>query len=389
MDMPNLLIGIEKLDDYKVRLSLKEPEAPFIANLAMDFASILSAEYADVMMAAGTPEKVDLDPVGTGPFQLVGYQKDAVIRYKANPDYFRGKAAIDNLVFAITPDASVRFAKLKAGECHVMPYPNPADVAAMQRDPNIQVLDQEGLNVGYLAFNTQKAPFTDRRVRQALNYAVDKQAIIDAVFQSAGRIAKNPIPPTMWSYNENVADYAYDLEKAKQLLAEAGYGNGFETDVWAMPVQRPYNPNARRMAELIQADFAKVGVTVKIVSFEWGEYLKRSKDGEHQTVLLGWTGDNGDPDNFLYVLLGCAAVDGANRAKWCHKPFDDLLIQAKRTTDVAKRTALYMKAQEIAREEAPWVTIAHSVVYMPMRQNVTGYKIDPFGGHVFYGVDLK
>ena len=389
MDMPNLLIGIEKLDDYKVRLSLKEPEAPFIANLAMDFASILSAEYADVMMAAGTPEKVDLDPVGTGPFQLVGYQKDAVIRYKANPDYFRGKAAIDNLVFAITPDASVRFAKLKAGECHVMPYPNPADVAAMQRDPNIQVLDQEGLNVGYLAFNTQKPPFTDRRVRQALNYAVDKQAIIDAVFQSAGRIAKNPIPPTMWSYNENVADYAYDPEKAKQLLAEAGYGNGFETDVWAMPVQRPYNPNARRMAELIQADFAKVGVTAKIVSFEWGEYLKRSKDGEHQTVLLGWTGDNGDPDNFLYVLLGCAAVDGANRAKWCHKPFDDLLIQAKRTTDVAKRTALYMKAQEIAREEAPWVTIAHSVVYMPMRQNVTGYKIDPFGGHVFYGVDLK
>ena len=389
MDMPNLLIGVDKLDDYKVRLSLKEPEAPFIANLAMDFASILSAEYADVMMAAGTPEKVDLDPVGTGPFQLVGYQKDAVIRYKANLDYFRGKAAIDNLVFAITPDASVRFAKLKAGECHVMPYPNPADVEAMQRDPNIRVLDQEGLNVGYLAFNTQKPPFTDRRVRQALNYAVNKQAIIDAVFQSAGRIAKNPIPPTMWSYNDNVAEYPYDPEKAKQLLAEAGYGNGFETDVWAMPVQRPYNPNARRMAELIQADFAKVGVTAKIVSFEWGEYLKRSKNGEHQSVLLGWTGDNGDPDNFLYVLLGCAAVDGANRAKWCHKPFDDLLVQAKRTTDVAKRTELYMKAQEIAREEAPWVTIAHSVVYMPMRQNVTGYKIDPFGGHVFYGVDLK
>ena len=389
MDMPNLLKSVEKLDDTTVRFTLGEPEAPFIANLAMDFASIQSAEYADAMSAAGTPQKVDLDPVGTGPFQLVGYQKDAVIRYKANPDYFRGKAAIDNLVFAITPDASVRYAKLKAGECHVMPYPNPADIKAMQRDANIRVLEQEGLNVGYLAFNTQKPPFTDRRVRQALNHAVNKQAIIDAVFQSAGRIAKNPIPPTMWSYNDNVEDYTYDPERAKQLLAEAGYGNGFETDVWAMPVQRPYNPNARRMAELIQADFAKVGVTAKIVSFEWGEYLKRSKDGEHQTVLLGWTGDNGDPDNFMYVLLGCAAVDGANRAKWCHKPFDDLLVQAKRTTDAAKRTALYMKAQEIAREEAPWVTIAHSVVYMPMRQNVTGYKIDPFGGHVFYGVDLK
>ena len=353
MDMPNLLKSVEKFDDTTVRFTLGEPEAPFIANLAMDFASIQSAEYADAMSAAGTPQKVDLDPVGTGPFQLVGYQKDAVIRYKANPDYFRGKAAIDNLVFAITPDASVRYAKLRAGECHVMPHPNPADIKAMQRDANIRVLEQEGLNVGYLAFNTQKPPFTDRRVRQALNHAVNKQAIIDAVFQSAGRIAKNPIPPTMWSYNDNVEDYTYDPERAKQLLAEAGYGNGFETDVWAMPVQRPYNPNARRMAELIQADFAKVGVTAKIVSFEWGEYLKRSKDGEHQTVLLGWTGDNGDPDTFMYVLLGCAAVDGANRAKWCHKPFDDLLVQAKRTTDAAKRTALYMKAQEIAREEAP------------------------------------
>lgn len=389
MDMPNLLKSVGRIDDYTVRLTLNQPEAPFIANLGMDFASILSAEYADKMMTAGSPGKVDLEPVGTGPFQLVGYQKDAVIRYKANPDYFRGKAAIDNLVFAITPDASVRFAKLKAGECHVMPYPNPADLEVMEKDASVNVMRQEGLNVGYLALNTEKPPLTDRRVWQALNYAVNKQAIIDAVFQNAGRIAKNPIPPTMWSYNDNIRDYPYDPDKAKQLLAEAGFPNGFETDIWAMPVQRPYNPNARRMAELIQADFAKVGVKAKIVSFEWGEYLKRSKDGEHQTLLLGWTGDNGDPDNFMYVLLGCAAAKGANRARWCYRPFDNLLVQAKRTTDVAKRTELYMKAQEVFKEEAPWVTIAHSVVYMPMRQNVMGYKIDPFGGHVFYGVDLQ
>ena len=389
MDMPNLLKSVEQIDDHTVRFTLNRPEAPFLADLGMDFSSILSAEYADRMLAAGTPEKVDLEPVGTGPFQLVGYQKDAVIRYKAHPGYFRGKAAIDNLVFAITPDASVRFAKLKSGECHVMPYPNPADLSVMERDADIVVMKQEGLNVGYLAFNTEKEPFTDKRVRQALNHAVDKQAIIDAVFQEAGRIAKNPIPPTMWSYNENVRDYPYDPEKAKRMLAEAGYPDGFETDIWAMPVQRPYNPNARRMAELIQADFVKVGVKARIVSFEWGEYLKRSRDGEHGTLLLGWTGDNGDPDNFLYVLLGCAGAKSSNRARWCHRPFDDLLMRAKRTTDMAERTALYMKAQEIFKEEAPWVTIAHSVVYMPMRRNVRGYKVDPLGGHVFYGVDLR
>ena len=362
MDMPNLLKSVEKVDNYTVRFTLNHPEAPFIANMAMDFASILSAEYADKMLKAGTPEKVDLDPVGTGPFQLVSYQKDAVIRYKAHPDYWGGQALIDNLVFAITPDNSVRWAKLKAGECHVMPYPNPADVEAMRNDPEITVMQQEGLNVGYLAFNTEKKPFDNKLVRQALNYAVNKQAIIDAVFQGSGQIAKNPIPPTMWSYDDSIQDYPYDPAKAKELLAKAGYPNGFETDVWAMPVQRPYNPNAKRMAELIQADFAKVGVKAKIVTYEWGEYLKRSREGEHQSVLLGWTGDNGDPDNFMYVLLSCAAAKGANRARWCHKPFDDLLKEAKRTTDVSKRTALYKKAQKIFKEEAPWVTIAHSVV---------------------------
>ena len=390
MDMGTLIKVLEKVDNNTVRFRLNQPEAPFIANLAMDFASIHSAEYADKMAAANTKDNFDQNPVGTGPFQLVAYQKDAVIRYKAHPSYWGGKAPIDDLVFAITPDNSVRYQKLKAGECHVMPYPNPADVEAMRNDPAINLLEQEGLNVGYLAFNTEKKPFDNRKVRQALNMAVNKDAIIDAVFQGAGKKAKNPIPPTIWSYNDDVVDYTYNPDTAKKLLAEAGYPNGFETDIWAMPVQRPYNPNARRMAELLQADFAKIGVTAKIVSFEWGEYLKRSNQGEHQTVLLGWTGDNGDPDNFLYVLLGCAAAkNGANRARWCDQEFDDLLRRAKQISDVTQRTALYKQAQMVFKSEAPWVTIAHSVVFKPVRKEVVDFRIDPFGGHVFYGVDLK
>ena len=389
MGLQDLLKSIEKVDEQTVKFVLNEPEAPFIANMGMDFASILSAEYADQMQQAGTPEQVDLQPVGTGPFQLQAYQKDAIIRYQAHPDYWDGKAAIDTLVFAITPDASVRWQKLQAGECHVMPYPNPADLEAMQQHPDINVLEQEGLNVGYLGFNTEKEPFDDVKVRQALNMAVNKQAIIDVVFQGAGRIAKNPIPPTIWSYNDAVEDYPYDPEQAKKLLEEAGVTD-LQTNIWAMPVQRPYNPNARRMAELIQADWAEVGVEAEIVSFEWGEYLKRSLEGEHETLLLGWTGDNGDPDNFLYVLLSCdAAQDGANRARWCHEPFDELLIEAKRTADQAARTALYEEAQVVFKEQAPWVTIAHSVVFKPVRNEVVGFKIDPFGGHYFYGVDLE
>lgn len=389
MDMQNIIDKVEKIDDYTVKISLKVQNAPFLANLAMDFASILSAEYAEQLLKAGTPDKLDQNPVGTGPFQFVNYEKDSKVRYKAFEQYWEGKSKLDRLVFDITPDASVRMAKLQKGECHAAPYPNPADLETLKKDPNINVMTKAGLNVGYLHFNTQKKPFDNPKVRQALNYAINKEAIIQSVYQGSGEKAKNPIPPTMWSYNDDVKDYDYNPEKAKALLKEAGFENGFETDLWAMPVSRPYNPNARRMAELVQEDWKKVGVNVKIVSYEWGEYLKRMREGDHTTGMMGWNGDNGDPDNFLNTLLSCSAVkQGSNYAKWCHKEFDKIVTDAVQTTDKAKRIELYKQAQVVFKEQAPWVTIAHSTTYFPVRKEVKGYVVDPFALHNFYGVDL-
>ncbi|GAA0775440.1 ABC transporter substrate-binding protein [Castellaniella ginsengisoli] len=389
MGMGELIDRIEKVDDHTVRFVLVRPEAPFIANLGMDFASIQSAEYADAMMKAGTPTKVDTDPIGTGPFEFGTYQKDARILYKAFKAYWGDRPLVDRLVFAITPDASVRYAKLQKNECQSMPYPNPADLDSMRENKEIQLLEQAGLNVGYLSFNTEKKPYTDVRVRQALSMAIDKPAIIAAVFQGAGQPAKNLLPPTMWSYNDAVQDWPYDLEKAKALLAEAGYPDGFETDLWAMPVQRPYNPNARRMAEMIQSDWAKIGVKAKIVTYEWGEYLKRSKAGEHQTMLIGWTGDNGDPDNFLATLFSCAAAkDGSNYSRWCYQPFEDLIQPARATADHAKRVELYKQAQVVMHEQAPAIMIAHSTVFEPLRKEVKGYTVSPVGRHIFDHVSL-
>ena len=194
MGMAKLIKSIQKVDDYTVRITLNKPEAPFLSNLAMEYAGVQSKEYADAMMKAGTPEKIDQEPIGTGPFYLVQYQKDAVIRYKAFPQFWGGKAKIDDLVFAITPDASVRWAKLQKGECHVMPYPNPADLDAIRKDPNVAVLEQPGLNVGYLAYNTTKKPFDDVRVRKAINMAIDKKAIIDARVPDHRRGREEPDP---------------------------------------------------------------------------------------------------------------------------------------------------------------------------------------------------
>ena len=391
MGMPKLLKAVEKVDAYTVKFTLNKAEAPFLADLAMQWAGIQSKEYADAMLKAGTPEKIDQEPVGTGPFALVQYQKDAIVRFKAHPAYWAGKAKIDDLIFSITPDASVRWAKVQKAECHVMPYPNPADLDSIRKDAQVQVLEQAGLNVGYLAYNTTKKPFDDVRVRKAINMAIDKAAIISAVYLGTAVAAVNPIPPSMWAYNKAIKDDAFNPAEAKKLLAAAGYPNGFVTDLWAMPVQRPYNPNAKRIAELMQADLAKIGVTAEIKSFEWGEYRKRMQAGEHQMGMLGWTGDNGDPDNFLDTLLGCdaAKTNGSNVAKFCYQPYEEVVSKAKVVTSIAERTKLYEQAQRIFKEQAPWFTIAHAVQIKPIRKEVLDFRLSPFGRHTFYGVDMR
>ncbi len=388
MGFPELIKSVEKVDDLTVKFVLNRPEAPFLANLAMPFASIMSKEYADSLEKAGKMGQLNQMPLGTGPFVFVGYQQDAVIRYKKNADYWGGAPKIDDLVFAITTDAAVRYQKLKAGECHLMPFPNAADVESMKADPSLTVMEQEGLNVAYLAYNTTQAPFDKPEVRKALNKAINKKAIVDAVFQGMATPAKNPIPPTMWSYNDKVEDDAYDLDAAKKMLEDAGVKD-LSMKVWAMPVSRPYMLNARRAAEIIQDDFAKIGVKVEIVSYEWAEYLDRSKAKDRDgAVMLGWTGDNGDPDNFLDTLLGCEAVGGNNRAQWCNEEFNTLVKKAKVTSDQAERTKLYEEAQVVFKREAPWATLDHSLSIVPMRKEVSGFVQSPLGDFTFENVDI-
>ena len=290
MDMPTLLDSVTKTDDYTVVMKLKTPNVAILANLAMDFMAIGSKEYADFLLKKGTPEQFDQAPVGTGPFSFVAYQKDSVIRFKANKDYYGEKALVDDLVFAITPDATARYAKLKAGECHVNAYPRPADLEEMESDPSLKVINAPGLNIAYLAFNNMKPPFDKKEVRQALSMAIDRDAIIKDVYLGAGAKATTLIPPTMWSYDDKIADIAYDPEKAKAMLAAAGVKTPLDIDLWYQPVARPYNPNGKRIGEMMQADLAKIGVNAKLVTYEWGEYRKRMQNGEDMTATDGLDG---------------------------------------------------------------------------------------------------
>ncbi|KND61200.1 Dipeptide-binding ABC transporter, periplasmic substrate-binding component [Candidatus Burkholderia verschuerenii] len=359
---------IEALDPYTVRFTLASVDAPFMQKIAMPFASILSREYADSLLASGNARDINQYPVGTGPFVFRSYVKDATISFDANPDYWRADAVrVRRLVFQITVDPAVRLQKLRTGECQLMSYPRLADIA----------------------YNTSKKPFDDPAVRRALDMSIDKHAIIESVYQGAGQRATNPMPPTQWAYDASLKDAPFDPARAKAMLADAGYPDGIDLDLWAMPVQRPYNPNAKLMAEMIQADWAKIGVRAHIVTYECGEYIRRARAGEHDALLIGWTGDYGDPDDWLGVLLGCDAVKGSNFAKWCYKPFDDLVKQARATVDVRARTTQYLQAQRIFKEQVPFTPIAHSTVYQPLARGVEGFTIDPYGPTLFWGVSLK
>jgi dipeptide transport system substrate-binding protein len=352
----------------------------------MDFATITSAEYADFLTKAGTPEKYDQEPVGTGPFQFVAYQKDAVIRFKRFDGYWGDKPKLDQLVYAITPDAAARYAKIQKNECQVMIGPNPADLKAMQANKDLNVLSQQGLNDMYLSFNMTKPPLDKKEVRLALAMAVNKKGILDDVYQGSGASSTTLIPPFMLGYNDKIPEYPYDPEKAKDLLAKAGVKTPINIDLWYMPVFRPYNPNGKRMGELLQADFAKIGVNVTLVTYEWGDYRKRLQNGEGPIPQMGWTGDNGDPDNFFF-LFGCKVSQ--NYPRWCNQDYDAKLTKARQSSDQAERVKLYQEMQQITFDDVPYLNVAHSVVYEPTRANVVGYKVSPLGRHDFYKTDLK
>jgi dipeptide transport system substrate-binding protein len=391
MGLQNLIKSIDKVDDYTVRFVLNRPEAPFLRDMAMGFASIYSAEYAAQLEKAGQFDQLNFKPVGTGPFIFSRYTKDAQIRYKANPEYFGGKPPADGLVFAITLDSNVRLQRVRAGECQVGVYPKPDDIPAIRKDPNLKLSEGEALLVAYVSMNTEHKPLNDVRVRQALNLAFDKKAYIRALFGEGNAVpAVNPYPSTLIGYNHDIQDWPYDPAKAQALLKEAGMDKGLKLTVFARSGGGPTNPNPALGAQMLQADLAKVGVQLDIRNMEWGELIRRAKQGEHDLLFFGWAGDNGDPDNFLTPNLSCdAAKSGENSARWCNKEFNALLDKARTSLNENERAEFYKQAQVIFHNEAPWIPLAYPKLFNVMRSNVEGYYLSPLANNNFATTHAK
>jgi peptide/nickel transport system substrate-binding protein len=380
MGMDDIIADMSALNDSTFVVRLAAPNAPFLSNLGMNFCAAVSPTAVQTHGA-----DFFKNPVGTGPFRFVEWLKDERIVLAKNDSYWGPGPHIERLIFRSIQDPSVRFLELRAGALHGMDNLSPEFLDELRTNEQINLLTQPGMNVGYLAMNNEKPPYDDRRVRMALNHAINKQSLVDNFYGGLAEAAKNPIPPMMWSYNDDIEPYAYDPERARALLAEAGFANGFDTELWAMPAPRPYMPQPEKIAQAIQADLAQVGIRARIVSLEWATYLDKVFNGHHDLCLLGWTGDNGDPDNFLYVLLDkMAAVKPAqNVAFYKSDELHDILVAARTQTDPAIRTQLYREAQRIIHRDAPWVPLVHATQTAAFRRQVEGFQLHPTGSKWF------
>ncbi|TLU64844.1 ABC transporter substrate-binding protein [Thalassotalea litorea] len=385
INFEQLVTNIEKIDDYTIRFKLNQPDASFLSNVGAPFAVILSKEYADQLLSEDDPAvlpMLDSLPIGTGPFKFNEYRSNALIRFQRNENYWAHDVGIETLIFNITPNNTGRLTKLLTNECDVISYPiAPQEIRSRE---NLRLEEVTSFNVAFMAFNTSKPPFDNPVVRKAVSLAVNREAIINAVYFDQAEIAHSLLPSASWAYDKPSELLPYAPEQAKLLLQDAGLSEGFTLDLWAMPVQRAYNPNAMKMAKLIRSDLGKIGINVNIITYEWTTFLGKLANSEHQAVLIGWAADHPDPDNFFSPLLSCSSArSGSNRSFWCNQNFDDLLAKALLTRNNKKRREYYLQAQELLTEELPLLPIAHAKRAQAKVETVQGNILAPFGGISF------
>ncbi|MBX7151633.1 ABC transporter substrate-binding protein [bacterium] len=386
-EMTKLIKFLRAINDSTVEITLNNPDATFL--------NILS-HHVCLIVSPSALQQYGKDfykhPVGTGPFRFASWNDDGDIVLLANGNYWNGRPYIDTLVMRSVPDAHQRWELLKAGAIDMMAAPSETDMAEIEKTPGIKFSKQPGLNISYLAMNMKKKPFTDARVRQAIVLAIDREKLVEEVFKAFGRSAKNPIPPMLIGYNDEIRPTPYDPAKARQLLTDAGFPNGFKTTLWTMPLTREYMPDPSKAATLIQKYLKDVGIEVTIQTFPWSEYLEKTYGGQHDMAIIGWVADVPDPDNFFYPLLDKSVAEklpSSNIAFYSDNEMHQLILTGKSTADALERSNAYKKACEVFNRDLPWFTIAHSVTIVPMKEMVMDFQLHSTSVRKFNKLWLK
>jgi peptide/nickel transport system substrate-binding protein len=357
-----------------VRITLSRPFAPFPASLAMVWSGVMSPAAVRKYGALGVLQH----PVGTGPYRFVEWVKNDHITVEANPYYWGPKPHIQRIIFQIVPEGSVRLLKLQRGEAQIDADVTTRDYQAALHTRGIKVLSQVGQAINGIGMTVDVKPLNDKRVRQALNYAVDRRALAKFLFKGLGTPMNSYLPPSVSGYDASLPGYPYNPTKARQLLAAAGYPRGFTITLLAYTNPRGYNPAGGDLAVAVQQYLKAIGVKANIKIMDFVAFLHKVRSGTyHGLFMTGWSGDNGDPDDFLYVLFSSDQIPVGNNAHLRDTHLDSLLRQARETSDPAQRTRLYRQAQRILNDDAPWIMGTYTSLVRLTTSNVHGYLLNP------------
>jgi peptide/nickel transport system substrate-binding protein len=364
---------VEVMDDSTVRFILKEPRASFLAILTAGAASIVSPTAA---LKSG--QDYAANPVGTGPFKFATWDRGQRVVLDKNPSYWRFPVKVDRVIFRPITEDQARLTELLTGALDLIVGTPPDFVAQLENHPKVTLHRQVGAHVWYLGFNNSKKPFDDKRVRQALNYAVNKDAIVRDVLKGTGAVSKGPVLPGTWGDDATLKPFPYDPERAKKLLADAGLASGFSTTLW-VPESGSGMQSPVAMSTVIQSNLKAVGVNVSLQTMEWGTFLAKLRTKEQDMFALSWMAGSEDPDLVMYPLLHSSqwTPSGPNRAMYRNTRFDEVLAQARLTTDQGKRAELYREAQRLLHDDPPWIFIDHEVQTAAHSKRVQGFKLHP------------
>jgi peptide/nickel transport system substrate-binding protein len=382
---PGAITDVKVIAPDQVEFDLSRIVAPMLVNLAMPAFGIASPT---AMKKAG--EDYFRQPIGTGPYQVTEWQKDDHITLTAYPGYWGAKPKIQTVILRDIPDAATSMLALQKGDLDGWEYPRPDDMGALETDHNLSVYHQPPNNLLYLAINVQKPPFDNVLVRRAVNEAIDANAIVKNFFDPSAKVAVDFLPLAVWPHPSKTM-YDFNPADARRLLARAGFPHGFNTTLWYMTLPRPYVAEPQRVAEAIQADLRAVGINATLQGFEWGPYLDKTERGEHSLALSGWTGDNGDPDNFLYALLDkdSAIPPGAqNVCFWKDENFHRLMMLAQGTVNRSERAKYYLEALQVVHDQAPTVPLVHTAPPIVFKRSVFGYIPNPDNSEPFQSMSI-
>lgn len=368
------ITDIEVVDDYTVKLETDEPFAPLLSHLSHTFISMVSPkaveEYGD---------DYNNNPVGTGPFEFKNWVRGEALTVVKNEDYWGEEPKPDKVSFMIVPEDSTRVVLLETGEADAVMRVPPQDIERVEDNENTAIANVPSVRTIYIGFHVQKEPLDDVKVRKAINYAVDKEAIVEHILEGAGRPSDAPISPGIFGYDSQ-DKYEYNPEKAKELLAEAGYEDGLELEF--------YHPSGRynmdeTIAEAVQTQLAEVDIDVELINLEWTTYLEeigQSVDKAPQDLyMLGWGCVTGDADYGLYSMFHSSQwrPDGPSRSYYANDKVDELLEEARVTSDDEEREELYAEAIEQIWDDAPWLFLHSESQINGYRTNVKGLVHHP------------